>query len=64
MVHDPVVQIHDKYNLFLSSSSFNLNGANTSSTEILILLLYFAVQLDLRAVTNWNRSHLQCSQHN
>ena len=29
----------------------------------LILLLYLAVQLDLRTVTNWNRSYLQCSQN-
>ena len=34
--------------------------ADTSSTEILILLLYLAVQLDLRTVTSWNRSYLQC----
>ena len=64
MVHYPVEQGHDKYNSVLSSSNFNL--ANTSGgTEILILLLYLAVQLDLRTVTiNWNRSYLQCSQYN
>ena len=39
MVHDPVEQGHDKYNSFLSSM-FILKG-DASSTEILILLLYF-----------------------
>ena len=28
---------------------------------ILLILLYLAVQLDLRTVTNWNRSYLQSS---
>ena len=39
MVHDPVEQGHEKYNLFLSSM-FVLR-ADASGTEILILLLYF-----------------------
>ena len=38
---------------FLSSSSFNSTEQNASGTEILILLLYLAVQLDLRTVTDW-----------
>ena len=39
MVHDPVEQEDDKYNSFLSSM-FILR-ADTSGTEMLILLLYF-----------------------
>ena len=39
MVHDPVEQDDDKYNLFLSSM-FILR-ADASGTEMLILLLYF-----------------------
>ena len=39
MVHDPVDQGDDKYNSFLSSM-FILR-ADVSSTEMLILLLYF-----------------------
>ena len=57
MVHDPVEQGDDKYNSFLSSM-FILR-ADTSGTEMLILLSYFnliAVQLDLRTVTHWNTS--------
>ena len=56
MVHDPVEQGDDKYNLFLSSM-FILR-ADASGTEMLILLLCFnsTVQLDLRTVTHWNTS--------
>ena len=35
--------------------------ADTSGTEILILLLYLAVQLDLRSVTDWNK--VICNVH-
>ena len=54
MIHDPVEQGHDKYNSFLSLSSTSSfqPKADTSGTEILILLLYLAVQLDLCTVTN------------
>ena len=60
MVHDPVEQ--DKIQFISQLIQFQLRPANTSGgTEILILLLYLAVQLDLRTVTiNWNRSYLQC----
>ena len=34
---------------------FQLDRADASGTEILILLLYLAVQLDLPTVTDWNR---------
>ena len=47
MVHDPVERGHDKYNSFIQ---FQLR-ADTSCNKILILLLYLAVQLDLRTVT-------------
>ena len=35
----------------------------TQVVRKLILLLYLAVQFDLRAVTNWNRSCFQHSQN-
>ena len=56
MVHDPVEQGHDKYNSFPQFIQFQLNRADASGTEILILLVYLAVQLDLRTVTDWNRN--------
>ena len=62
-INDPVEQGDDKYNSFLSFIKFQIR-ANTSGTEMLILLLYLAVQLGLRTVTNWNRNYLQCSQYN
>ena len=62
MVHDSVEQCHDRYNSFLSSSSFN--SEQTQVVPKLILLSYLAVQLDLRTVIDWNRSYLQCSQYN
>ena len=55
MVHDPVEQGHDKYNSFPQFIQFQLDRADASGTEILILLLYLAVQLDLPTVTDWNR---------
>ena len=64
MVHDPVEQGHDKYNSFPQFIQFQLDRADASGTEILILLLYLAVQLDLRTVIDWNRSYFQCSQYN
>ena len=56
MAHDPVEQGQDKYNSFLSSMFILIT--DTSSREMLILLLYFkmAVQLDLPAVIHWNTS--------
>ena len=56
MVHDPVEQDHDKYNSFPQFIQFQLNRADASGTEILILLVYLAVQLDLHTVTDWNRN--------
>ena len=50
MVHNSVEQGHHKYNSFPQFIQFQLDRADASSTEILILLLYFAVQLDLRTV--------------
>ena len=66
IINGPVEQGHDKYNSFLKFIQFQLRSANTSGgTEILILLLHLAVQLDLHTVTiNRNRSYLQCSQYN
>ena len=52
MVHDPVEQGHDKYDSFLQFILFQLDRADASGSKILILLLYFAVQLDLRTVTD------------
>ena len=64
MVHDPVEQ--GQMQFISQFNQFQLRSANTSGgTEISILLLYLAVQLDLHAVTiNWNKSYLQCSQYN
>ena len=49
--------------IHFSDIQFQLR-ADTKWYRILILLLYLTVQLDLRTVTNWKRSYLQCSQHN
>ena len=64
MVHDHVEQ--GQIQFISQFIHFQLRSASTSGgTEILIFLLYLAVQLDLRTVTiNWNRSYLQCSQYN
>ena len=62
MVHDPVKYCHDKYNSFTQFIQFQLRP-DASGTQILILLLYLAVQLDLRTVTDWNGGYLQCSQY-
>ena len=40
MVHDPVVQRHDKYNSFLRLSSSSFNSEQTQVIRMLILLLY------------------------
>ena len=64
MVHDPAEQ--GQIQFISQFIQFQPRSANTSGgIEILILLLYLAVELDLRTVTmNWNRSYLQCSQYN
>ena len=50
MVHDPVEQ--GQIQFISQFIQFQLKSANTSGgTEILILLLYLAVQLDLHTVT-------------
>ena len=56
MVHDPVEQ--GQIQFISQFIQFQLRPANTSDgTEILILLLYLAVQLDLHTVAiNWNIS--------
>ena len=61
MVHDPVEQGHSKYNSFPQFIQFQLGRADASGTKILILLLYLAVQLDLRTAMF---TVLQCSQYN
>ena len=61
MVHDPVEQGRDKYNSFPQFIQFQLDRADASGIEILILLLYLAVQLDLRTVTDCNKSF--CNFH-
>ena len=48
MVHDPVEQGHNEYNSLPQFIQFQLDIADARGTEILILLLYLAVQLDLR----------------
>ena len=63
MVHGSAEQGYYKIQFISQFIQFQLR-ADTSGTEILILLLYLAVQLDLRTVTDWNRSYLQCSQYN
>ena len=55
--------VYDKYNSFPQFIQFQLT-TNTSSIKILIFLLYLAVQLDLRTVTDWNKGYVQCSQYN
>ena len=66
MVHYPVEQ--GQIQFISQFIQFQLRSANTSGgSEILILLLYLAVQLDLRrftVTTDCNRSYLQCSQYN
>ena len=52
MVHDPVEQGHARQIQFISQFiQFQLR-ADASGTEMLILLLYLAVQLDLRTVAD------------
>ena len=46
---------------FLSSSGQFQLRADASGTEILILLLYLAFQLDLPTVTDRNRSKVICN---
>ena len=40
--------------------------ADRSGTDVNVIIVLIAVQLDLRAVNtiNWNRNYLQCSQYN
>ena len=60
MVHDLAEQGHDKYNSFLSSSSFNSKQTQVNINFIIVL----SSLIGLHTVTNWNRSYLQCSQYN